>query len=101
MDNYFTDNSDILLLFDNIDLREVIELREDDFSESAEYDYAFTDADDAKQGYRDVLALIGEIRRRHRISRHCCCAGRHGNNIGSRSDPDTSCRHCCGGRRGK
>jgi alkylation response protein AidB-like acyl-CoA dehydrogenase len=61
MDNYFTDNSDILLLFDNIDLREVIELREDDFSESAEYDYAFTDADDAKQGYRDVLTLIGEI----------------------------------------
>jgi hypothetical protein len=61
MDNFFTDNSDITLLFDNTDLREVIELREGDFSESAEYDYAFTEADDAKQGYRDVLSLIGEI----------------------------------------
>jgi alkylation response protein AidB-like acyl-CoA dehydrogenase len=61
MENYFTDNSDIQLLFDRIDLKEVIDLKEGDYAEISEYDYAFADADDAKEGYREVLTLIGEI----------------------------------------
>lgn len=61
MENFFTDNPDIQLLFDNADLTEVINLREGGFHESAAYDYAFLDAEDAKEGYRAVLSLIGEI----------------------------------------
>ncbi len=61
MDNFFTDNKDIQLVFDNIDLKEVIGLKEGDFSEADQYDFAFTDAQDAKEGYREVLTLIGEI----------------------------------------
>jgi alkylation response protein AidB-like acyl-CoA dehydrogenase len=61
MDNFFTDNDDIQLLFDHIDLNEVIDFKEGDYSEAEEYDYAFTNAQDAKEGYRDILTLIGEI----------------------------------------
>lgn len=61
MDNFFTDNSDIQLLFDSTDLKEIIDLKEGAYGEAEQYDHAFTDADDAKGGYRDVLTLIGEI----------------------------------------
>jgi len=61
MDNFFTDNQDIQLIFENIDLTKVIDLKEGDYSEADEYDFAFTDAQDAKEGYREVLTLIGEI----------------------------------------
>jgi alkylation response protein AidB-like acyl-CoA dehydrogenase len=61
MDNFFTDNQDIQLLFEHFDLNEVINLKEGDFSEAEQYDFAFTDAEDAKEGYRAVLTLIGEI----------------------------------------
>jgi hypothetical protein len=61
MDNFFTDNADIQLLFNNLDLSEVIRLKEGDFSEAGEYDYAFTDPADARDGYRQVLTLVGDI----------------------------------------
>ena len=61
MDNFFTDNQDIQVVFENADLKEVIGLKEEDFSEADQYDFAFTDAQDAKEGYREVLTLIGEI----------------------------------------
>jgi alkylation response protein AidB-like acyl-CoA dehydrogenase len=61
MENFFTENSDIQLLFDNTDLKEIIDLKEYDYAEAKEYDYAFCDAEDAKEGYRQVLTLAGEI----------------------------------------
>ena len=61
MENFFTDNQDIQIIFENTDLTEVINLKEGDYSEADQYDYAFTDAQDAKEGYRAVLTLIGEI----------------------------------------
>lgn len=61
MENFFTENSDIQTLFDNTDLTEVIELKEEGFVDAGKYDYAFTDAQDAKEGYREVLSVVGEI----------------------------------------
>ncbi|RKX95182.1 MAG: acyl-CoA dehydrogenase, partial [Spirochaetes bacterium] len=61
MENFFTDNEDIQLLFENTDLREVSDLKEGDYSDFDKYDYAFRNADDAKDGYREVLKLVGEI----------------------------------------
>lgn len=61
MENFFTENKDIQLLFDHTDLTEIIDLKESDYSEAEHYDYAFIDAQDAKEGYRDILTLIGEI----------------------------------------
>jgi alkylation response protein AidB-like acyl-CoA dehydrogenase len=65
MENFFTENRDIQLLFDSTDLKEIIDLKEGNYAEASEYDYAFSDADDAKEGYREVLTLIGEIAARH------------------------------------
>jgi alkylation response protein AidB-like acyl-CoA dehydrogenase len=61
MDNFFTENKDMQLIFDNTDLTEIIDLKEGDYSDAKQFDYAFTDAEDAKSGYREVLTLIGEI----------------------------------------
>ncbi len=61
MENFFTENRDIQLIFDNTDLTEIIDLKESGYKEAAEYDYAFTDAVDAKDAYRDILKLVGEI----------------------------------------
>jgi alkylation response protein AidB-like acyl-CoA dehydrogenase len=61
MENFFTDNKDIQLIFDNTDLTEIIDLKEGDYSDTGEYDYAFSDAQDAMEGYREVLSLMGEI----------------------------------------
>ena len=61
MENFFTENEDIQLLFDNTDLTEIVDLRENDYRDAETFDYAFTDAQDAKEGYRAVLSLIGEI----------------------------------------
>ncbi len=61
MENFFSENEDIQLIFDNTDLTEIIKLKEGDFSDAETYDYAFTDSEDAKEGYRHVLTLIGEI----------------------------------------
>ena len=61
MPNFFTDNADIQFQFDNMDLREIVSLKEGDFSEAKEYPYAFTSYDDARDGYRRVLDLVGQI----------------------------------------
>ena len=61
MENFFTENEDIQLLFKNSDLTELIDLKEGDYSDSEKFDYAFTDARDAKEGYGEILTLIGEI----------------------------------------
>jgi hypothetical protein len=61
MENFFTENPDIQLLFENSDIEEIVKLKEGDFSESREYDYAFSDVKDAKEGYREILKLIGGI----------------------------------------
>jgi len=61
MENFFTENEDIQLLFNNTDLTEIIDLKEGDYSEAEVYDYAFTNPEDAKEGYREILTLIGDI----------------------------------------
>ncbi|MFW6137985.1 MAG: acyl-CoA dehydrogenase family protein [Spirochaetota bacterium] len=61
MENYFTENKDIQLLFNNADMTEITDLKEGDYSDARYYDYAFTDPQDAKEGYREVLNLVGDI----------------------------------------
>jgi len=61
MENFFTDNEDIQLLFEHTDLKEISDLKEGDYSDFEKYDYAFRNAEDAKDGYKEVLKLAGEI----------------------------------------
>ena len=61
MPNFFTDNPDLRFRFDNLDLDEIIRLREGDFSEFEEYPHAPTSVEDARDSYRRVLDLVGAI----------------------------------------
>jgi len=59
--NFYTDNPDIRFHLDQMDLDRLIRIRERDFAEAAEYDYAPADVPDALDSYRRTLELVGEI----------------------------------------
>jgi len=61
MPNFFTDNQDILDFLDNADLRTMVMLRERNYAEADQYDYAPTDYEDALDNYRRVLEIVGEL----------------------------------------
>lgn len=61
MKNFLTDNQDILFHLEHLDLDRIIGLKEENFSQAKQYPHAPTDADDARDSYRRVLAIVGEI----------------------------------------
>ncbi len=61
MSNLFTDNPDMLFHFDNLDLAEITGLVEEDYREYGEYSYAPKDYEDARDNYRKVLEIVGDI----------------------------------------
>jgi len=61
MENFLTDNEDLLFHLETMDLDYIIKLYEDDFAEAAVYPHAPKDVADAKDNYRRVLEIIGEI----------------------------------------
>ncbi|MFW5915428.1 MAG: acyl-CoA dehydrogenase family protein [Planctomycetota bacterium] len=61
MPNFFTDNEDIVEYFDNMDIRQLVELQERGYTDAEFYDYAPEDYEDAMEGYRRILDLVGEI----------------------------------------
>jgi alkylation response protein AidB-like acyl-CoA dehydrogenase len=61
MANFLHDNEDILFHLEHLDLDRVITLKEMDFADKGKYPYAPSDIDDAKDSYRKVLDIIGEI----------------------------------------
>lgn len=61
MENFFTDNADILWHFDHMALDEIAASAEDDFTQNARFPDAPASAADAREGYRAILALVGAI----------------------------------------
>ena len=61
MSNYFTDNKDLQFTLANIELEEVVGLRENNYKQAEDFDYAPENYDDAKDNYKRVLELVGEI----------------------------------------
>ena len=61
MPNYFTDNSDLQFHFNNLDLKEVINIAEEGFEQSKKYNYAPIDYEDSIENYRKVLEVLGDI----------------------------------------
>ncbi len=61
MANYFLDNPDILYQFEHLDLRRVVELTEDNYTQAEKYNYAPVNYEDAVENYRRVLEVIGDI----------------------------------------
>jgi len=61
MPNFYSDNPDIQAHLQNTDLSEVVRLKERDFAEALEYPDAPASVEEAIDGYRRVLELVGEI----------------------------------------
>jgi hypothetical protein len=61
MENFLLDNKDILFHLENMDLERIIRLRENDFAEKEKYPHAPKDVADARDSYRKILEIIGEI----------------------------------------
>ena len=61
MANFFTDNRDLQFMLDNIDLGEVISLRENGYTETEKFDYAPENYEDALDSFRRILTVIGDI----------------------------------------
>jgi len=60
-ENFFLDNPDLQFRLEHLDLREVLELKEKGYSESDTYPTAPRNYADAKDSYRIVLDVLGEI----------------------------------------
>ena len=61
MPNFFTDNSDLVYRFKNLDLREVVELAENNYEEAKKYPHAPVNYDDAIENYYKILEVVGDI----------------------------------------
>jgi alkylation response protein AidB-like acyl-CoA dehydrogenase len=60
-DNFFLDNPDLQFRLEQLDLREVLELKEKGYSETSHYPTAPRNYADAKDNYRTILEVLGEI----------------------------------------
>ena len=61
MPNFFTDNIDIQFHFKRMDLREVLDIAEDNYEQKKEFDYAPENYEDAMENFEKVLEVVGDI----------------------------------------
>jgi hypothetical protein len=60
-ENFFTDNTDLQYHLDRIDLSEVVEVLENGYRNQEKYSAAPRNFADAKDNYRLLLTLLGDI----------------------------------------
>jgi len=61
MTDFFTDNADLQYRLEHADLARVMALREDEYAQASESTYAPRDYEDARDSFRRVLRIAGEI----------------------------------------
>lgn len=61
MPNFFTENSDIQFHFNRINIKNIVDIAEDNYEQAKEFDYAPHSYEDAKENYNKVLEIIGNI----------------------------------------
>ena len=61
MSNFFIENTDIQFYFNKLDLNEIVTIAENDFKDAKIYNYAPADYNDAKENYKKVLEIVGDI----------------------------------------
>ena len=60
-ENFFLDNLDLQYYLDEVDLREIVDVREKGYSYVDQYPVAPRHYEDAKDNYRLLLEVLGEI----------------------------------------
>jgi len=61
MPNYFTENEDIIFHFENLKMENIVELAENFYQESKEYNYAPINYAEAMENYQKILEIAGDI----------------------------------------
>ncbi len=61
MANFYTDNPDIEYNLKRLNLKELADLLEEDYSDSKKFDYASENADDSIENYLNICKLAGEL----------------------------------------
>ncbi|MFI3287939.1 MAG: Acyl-CoA dehydrogenase C-terminal domain-containing protein [Rikenellaceae bacterium] len=61
MGNFFLDNKDLQFQLGHPLMKKIVEIKENNYSQAAEFDYAPVDFEDAMDSYRRVLGIIGEV----------------------------------------
>lgn len=61
MANFFSDNKDLVDLFEHMDVQQIVSMQENGFRDAENWDYAPVDYADAIDSYRRVLTLVGDI----------------------------------------
>lgn len=61
MSNFFTDNPDLMFTLKNLDMEEIVALRENDYKQAEQFDYAPENYEDAMDNYKRVMTEIGEV----------------------------------------
>ena len=61
MGNFFSDNKHLVFHLHHPEMQKIIRLKERDFSEKDEFDYAPIDFEDAIDSYEKVLDIVGDI----------------------------------------
>ncbi|HJO93805.1 MAG TPA: acyl-CoA dehydrogenase family protein [Victivallales bacterium] len=61
MSNFFTDNKDLQFTLDHLDLKEIVKLRENDYTFAEQFDHAPVNLEDALDSYKRVLEVVGEV----------------------------------------
>lgn len=61
MPNFYRDNDDILFQFKHLDLDRIIELKEDNFSNKDNSDFAPRSVADARDSYDRIMEVVGDI----------------------------------------
>lgn len=61
MSNFFTDNPDLMFTLRNLEMEEIVALRENDYKQAEQFDFAPENYEDAMDNYKRVMEVIGEI----------------------------------------
>lgn len=61
MPNFYTDNPDIKLNLERLDLKALADIMEGDYSNAKEHDFAPANRDEATENYLDILEVVGDI----------------------------------------
>jgi len=61
MANFFTDNSDLKFHLEHPLMQRIVALKENQYKDKSEYDFAPQDFEDAMDSYNQVLEIVGEI----------------------------------------
>ena len=61
MANFYKDNKDLRFQFDHPLMKRIVALKEQDFKDSGQFDYAPCTADDAIDSYDKVMEIMGDI----------------------------------------